>query len=142
MITTLRAQRNRPYLHVLVVVLLVSWVSTLVSSTCAMPAPGRTSPSKTMPAGCSEPAQHAPEHQGHTTAPAQDCFFKPCLDVQPNPVFGHKFDKPEMPVFVLCLIWAMAGLLLHVQTRRIPRVTSPPIGRRIPLIYRFCTLLN
>jgi len=138
----LRAQRNRPYLHALVFVLLVSLVSVLVFSTCAMPTPWRISSAETMSAGCSDPADHAQEHQGHRSEPAQDCSFKPCLDSQPNPVFGYKLDKPEMPVFLLFLVWVIGSLLLSVQAQCVPRVTSPPDGRRIPLIYQFCILLN
>jgi hypothetical protein len=47
-----------------------------------------------------------------------------------------------MPLFVLCLVWLIVNWL-HDQTKqRIPRQTAPPDGRRVPLIYRFCTLLN
>jgi hypothetical protein len=140
-LNALRLPRNRPYLHTLVFVLLVSWVSALVSSTCAMPAPWRVA-SEVMPAGCAEPANHAQAHQGHTSAPAQDCSFKPCLDSQPNLGLGFKIAKLEIPVFLLCLIWMIGHISLSVTTRRNPRITSPPDGRRIPLIYRFCTLLN
>jgi hypothetical protein len=117
-------------------------VSALAFSTCAMPAPWRVSSSETMPAGCSEPASHAQEHKDRATAPVQDCSFKPCLDSRPNQAFGYKIDKPEMPVFVLCLVWAIGNSLLRVPARRIPRVAAPPDDRRIPLFYRFCTLLN
>lgn len=135
----LRLQRNRPYLHVLVFVLLVSWFSLLVSATCSMPGQWRVS-SDAM-AGCSEPDQHAPEHKEHAPKPSQDCSFKPCLESQPNPGFEYKLDKPETPIFVLCLIW-LVGALRNVQIRRIPYAATPPVGRRIPLIYRFCILLN
>lgn len=142
MLKALRAQRNRPYLHALVYVLLVSLVSVLMFSTCAMPTPWRIASVETMSTGCSESADHAQEHQDHQSEPVQDCSFKPCLDSQPNPVFGYKLDKPEIPVFILSLIWIIGSLFLPVQAQRIPRVTAPPDGRRIPLIYQFCTLLN
>ncbi len=141
-LNALRSKRNRPYLHALVLVLLVSLVSVLVFSTCAMPVSWRMPSSQTMPAGCSEQAHHAQEHKGHQTAPTQDCSFKPCLDAQPNQVFGYKVDKPDLPVFILSLIWIIGVLLLGVQSERISRITAPPDGRRIPLIYQFCSLLN
>jgi hypothetical protein len=139
---TLLYPRNRPYLHALVAVLLVSWLSLLVSATCSMPSSWRISSADAMPAGCSEPDNHSLKHQGHTTMPAQDCSFKPCLDSQPNPAFGFKIDKPDMPVFVLCLIGLIGFLLHYFPIQRISRAAAPPIGRRILLIYRFCTLLN
>jgi len=135
----LRAPRNRPYLHVLVYVLLVSVVSVLVFSTCAMPAPWRTASSDAMPAGCSESAEPAAVH---TRAPVQDCSFKPCLDSQPNLASHYKLDKPELPILLVGLVWLIGRLLPGARAPLIPRVTSPPKSRRIPLIYRFCTLLN
>lgn len=142
MLNTLLYPRNRPYLRALVFVLLVSWLSLLVSATCSMPSPWRISSSDAMPAGCSEPGNHSPEHHGHTSMPDQNCSFKPCLDSQPNSAFGFKIDKPELPVFVLCLIGLIGFLLHYFPIQRISRAAAPPIGRRILLIYRFCTLLN
>lgn len=141
-LNALRSQRNRPYLRVLVCVLLVSWVSMLISARCAMPAQWRVAAADAMPAGCSEPANHSPKHPGHTSTPLKDCSFAPCLDSQPNPAFGFKADKAEMPVFILCLIWLLGCLFHTLPARRIPRATVPPDGRRIRLIYQFCTLLN
>jgi hypothetical protein len=140
-LTALRAQRNRPYLRLLALVLLVSWLSLLVFATCSMPAQWRTT-SDAMPTGCSEPESHAQGHQEHGPKPQQDCSFKPCLESQVNPGFGYKLDKPQMPAFVLCLSWLVGCLFRHVQKRRIPCPTAPLPGRRIPLIYRFCILLN
>lgn len=142
MLISLRSPRNRPYLHVLVFVLLVSWLSLLVSATCTMPSQWRVSSSDAMPAGCPEPGAPSPEHKGHTTLPTQDCSFKPCLDSQPNSAFSLKIDKPQMPVFVLCLIGLIGYLLYYVPIQRISHAKAPPIGRRILLIYRYCTLLN
>jgi hypothetical protein len=144
-LNALRARRNRPYLHVLVFVLLVSLVSTLVFSTCTMPKSWRITSSETqsekLPTTV-HPA-HVHEHEGHLTkAPDKDCSLKPCTDPQPNSVVGYKFEKPELTLILLCLFWALGCLLLPVLAQRIPRDTSPPQGRRIPLIYQFCTLLN
>jgi hypothetical protein len=47
-----------------------------------------------------------------------------------------------MPLFVLCLVWLIGRLFQDQTKQRIPRQTAPPDGRRVPLIYRFCTLLN
>jgi hypothetical protein len=141
-LNTLRSPRNRPYLHALVFVLLVSWLSLMVSATCTMPSPWRVSSSDAMPAGCSEPGNPSPKHQGHTTMPTQDCSFKPCLDSQPNSAFSFKIDQLQMPIFVLCLIGLIGYLLYHVPIQRIAHAQAPPIGRRILLIYRYCTLLN
>ncbi len=141
-LNALRSKRNRPYLRVLMFVLLASWVSILVSATCSMPAPWRLSSADSMPAGCSEAANHSQGDKGQGSPPVHDCSFKPCLDSQPNPVFGYKLDKPDLPVFLLPLIWIIGSLLFDIQARRIPRTASPPDGRRIPLIYRFCILLD
>jgi hypothetical protein len=138
----LRSPRNRPYLHILVFVLLVSWLSLLISATCSMPNSWGVSSSKAMPAGCPEPGNPSPDHKGHASNPVQDCSFKPCLDSQPNSAFSFKIDKPQMPVFVLCLIGLIGYLLYYAPIQRISHAKAPPIGRRILLIYRYCTLLN
>ncbi len=142
-LTTLRLPRNRFYLHVLVFVVLLSWLSMLVSATCAMPGSGRISTADVMPAGCPDQDSHLPAHTGQPIMPDQDCSFKPCFDSQPNPAFEFKIDKPQMPIFILFFI-GLVGYLIHfVPLLHIPRTTaSPPIGRRILLIYRYCTLLN
>ncbi len=142
MLNTLRSPRNRPYLHVLVFVLLVSWLSLLISATCSMPGSWRASSTAAMPAGCPEPVNPSPEHKGHASITAQDCSSKPCLDSQPNPAFSFKIDKPQMPVFMLCLIGLIGYLLYQAPIQRISHAKAPPVGRRILLIYRYCTLLN
>jgi hypothetical protein len=142
-LATLRYQRNRPYLHALIFVLMLSWLSMLVSATCAMPMAWRSASAEVMPAGCSGPGNHTPVHSGQPSMPDQGCSFKPCMDSQPNPAFEFKIDKPQMPVFVLCLIGLIGYLFHYIPLLYIPRATaSPPIGRRILLIYRYCTLLN
>jgi hypothetical protein len=140
----LRTPGNRPWLHLLVYVLLVSLVSALVFSTCAMPSSWRIVSTDAQAAGCPETAEpgHPQGHEGHVKAPDRDCSFKPCFDSQPGSAFGYKIEKPEIPVLLLCLIWVFGSLLQPAPSRRFPRLGSPPHGRRIPLIYRFCTLLN
>jgi hypothetical protein len=141
-LNTLRSPRNRPYLHTLVFVLLVSWLSMLISATCAMPSSARTSSANTMPAGCSEPEHLSLHHNGHTAMSDQNCSSKSCLDSQPNPAFEFKIDKSHIPIFILCLLGLIGYLFHYASTQRIPRATAPPIGRRVLLIYRYCTLLN
>jgi hypothetical protein len=140
---TLRSPRNRPYLHALVCLLLVSWISMMISATCAMPGLSHASSANTLPVGCSESEPHSLQHNGHTAMPDQDCSYKSCLDSQPNPAFEFRIDKPHVPIFMLCLL-GLIGYLLHyyIPVQRIPRATAPPIGRRVLLIYRYCTLLN
>lgn len=114
----------------------------LISNTCMMPASTFQTSADSMPAGCEEMASSAARDGGHTAMPHQDCSFKPCLDSHPNPAFEVKIDKPQLPVFVLCLI-GLIGYIFHCfPLQRISRATAPPIGRRLLLIYRFCTLLN
>ncbi|MGJ0516651.1 MAG: hypothetical protein ACR65O_12990 [Methylomicrobium sp.] len=114
----------------------------LISNTCMMPASAFQTSASSMPAGCEEMDSSALHEDGHTAMPHQDCSFKPCLDSHPNPAFEVKIDKPQLPAFVLCLI-GLIGYVFHgLLIQRIPRATAPPIGRRVLLIYRFCTLLN
>lgn len=143
MLIRLRSPKNRPYLVSLILVLMVSWLSMLISNTCMMPEPVFKSSVSTMPAGCGEMDSSAMHDGSHTAMPHQDCSFKPCLDSHPNPVFEVKIDKPQIPIFVLCLI-GLIGYLFQClfSTPLIPRAKAPPIGRRVLLIYRFCTLLN
>ena len=138
MITALRLKRNRPYLHTLVFVLLVSWISLAISATCTMPMPSvLTAMPEHMP-GCLESG--TPEHTSKTM---QDCTFKPCLDSQANPLTDfNRLAKPDLPVFILSLIWTFCCLFPSYPSTKVPRKTDPPLGRRVLLIYRFCTLLN
>ncbi|MBL1262497.1 hypothetical protein [Candidatus Methylomicrobium oryzae] len=143
MLSRLRFPKNRACLRFIICILMVSWLSMLISNTCTMPASTFAAPADSMPAGCAEMAPSALQAGKHAAMPDQDCSFKPCLDSHPNPAFEAKIDKPPMPIFALCLI-GLLGWLSHclISVPRIPRTTSPPIGRRVLLIYRFCTLLN
>jgi hypothetical protein len=137
-ITALHAKRNRPYLYTLVFVLLVSWVSLVISATCTMPMPSALTEMPDHMPGC--PDLGAPEH---TSKAMQDCTLKPCLDSQTDsfPDF-NRLAKPDLPVFILSLIWTFWCLFLSYPPTKIPHEADPPHGRRIPLIYWFCTLLN
>lgn len=144
MFSWLHAPKKRFRLHAIIGVLMVSWLSLLISNTCMMPASTFATPVDSMPAGCAEMDAAVAMHVGGDTAmPHQDCSFKPCLDSHPHPAFQVKIDKPQLPVFLLCLI-GLIGFLLryHSSVPPLPRTTAPPIGRRVLLIYRFCTLLN
>ncbi|MGZ5030987.1 MAG: hypothetical protein ACXV8I_10375 [Methylobacter sp.] len=107
-----------------------------------MPNLAHASSANTMPAACPELEQLSLQHNGHTAMPDQNCSFKPCLDSSPNPAFEFKVDKPHIPIFILCLIGLIGSLFRYAPIQRIPRTTAPPIGRRVLLIYRYCTLLN
>jgi len=138
-LTALHLKRNRPYLHTLVFVLLVSWISLTISATCTMPMPSVLTAMPDHMQGCSESG--APKHTSKTM---QDCTFKPCLDSQTHsfPDF-HRLTKPDLPVFILSLIGTFFCLFLSYPPTKVPlRKADPPLGRRILLIYRFCTLLN
>jgi hypothetical protein len=121
-------------------VLLASWIFLVISATCTMPSVFMAL-SELMPE-CSEADSHAPgHHQGQL--PKQDCSLKPCFEAQADSFSGfNRLFKPDVPVFILCLVWTLGYLFPVVSPARIPRVADPPPGRRILLIYRFCTLLN
>jgi hypothetical protein len=144
-ITALQAKRNRPYRHTLVFVLLLSWISLILSATCSMPMPSvLTAMPEHMP-GCSDSGVAGySHHQDHTAKAMQNCSFKPCLDSQTHsfPDF-NRLAKPDLPVFILSLIWTSWYLFLSYPPTKIPpHKADPPLGRRILLIYQFCTLLN
>ena len=145
MIALLNAWRqpvNRPYLRVLASVLLLCWVSMLVSASCAMPGAWRGTASAADSTGCVPGSKHLPGHPAHPGTMARDCSLQACLDPPSTPFFPFKADQPEWPVFVLCLSWLIVCLLRPRLSRPTPRMAAPPQGRRIPLIYRFCVLLN
>jgi hypothetical protein len=141
-IIALHSKRNRPYLHILVFVLLVSWISLTISATCTMPLVLMTT-SIHMP-GCPESSATEQSHlKDHASKAMQDCSFKPCLDSQNNSFTDfNRLTKPDLPVFILSLVWTFYCLFLTYPPIKVPRKTDPPLGRRILLIYRFCTLLN
>jgi len=144
-ITALRARRKPPYLRTVRCVLLVSWLSLAISATCTMPMfAALTVMSEHMP-GCPQfGAFEHPHHQAPAAKTMPDCSFKPCLDSQNS---SHtQLNSPaklELPVFILSLIGAFFCLLLSYTPTKVPlSKTDPPLGRRVLLIYRFCTLLN
>jgi hypothetical protein len=140
-ITALYTKRNRLYLHTLVFVLLVSWISLAISATCTMPMPSAVAEIPEHMPGC--PSEHS-DDQGYPTKSMQDCSFKPCLDSQnDSPTDFNRLVKPDLPVFILYLIGTFFCLFLSYPPTKAPlRKADPPLGRRILLIYRFCTLLN
>jgi len=137
-ITALHFKRNRPYLHTLIFVLLVSWISLAISATCTMPMPSVLTAMPDHMPGCSESGVLK-----HTSKTMQDCTFKPCLDSQTHPFPDfNRLAHPDLPVIILGLIWTIVCLIQFFPlTKPLPKTESPP-GRRILLIYRFCTLLN
>lgn len=142
MITVLHSKRNRPYLHTLVFVLLVSWISLTISATCTMPLVLMTTPDY-MP-GCPESGAPEQSHlKDHASKAMQDCSFKPCLDSQSDSFTDfNRVTKPNLPVFILSFVWTFCCLFITYPPVKVPRKADPPLGRRILLIYRFCTLLN
>lgn len=141
MLTALRIAKNRSYPHVLIYVLMLSLVSSLVSATCAMPSVWRSQSADLMPEGCPESSGHS-MHKDHSSDPVKDCSFKPCLDSQLNQASGYKLDNPEIPFAVLNLLWLLVLFISYARAKPVYPVASPPDGRRIPLIYRYCILLN
>jgi len=80
---------------------------------------------------------------GHSPKSMQDCAFKPCLDSQDDsPSYLNRLVKPDLPVFMLTLICAFLCLLPNYPPTKTAYKADPPSGRRILLIYWFCTLLN
>ncbi len=142
MIAALHSKRNRPYLHTLVFVLLVSWIFLTISATCTMPPVFNTTIDHRQ--GCTESGVSVHfQHQDHIPKVMHDCSFKPCLDSQPDSFIDFsRLIKLELPVFILSLIWTFWCLFLSYPSIKVFRKTDPPLGRRILLIYRFCTLLN
>ncbi|MFI3156056.1 MAG: hypothetical protein QX199_07845 [Methylococcaceae bacterium] len=137
MITALHFKRNRTRLRMLVLVLLVSWISLTISATCTMPMPSALKAMSEHMQGCAGALKH-------TSNTMQDCSFKPCLDSQANSLTdSNRLVKPDnLPVFILVLILTFLCLFLSYPPPKIPPKADPPLGRRILLIYRFCTLLN
>jgi hypothetical protein len=135
----LRSPRNRICLHILIFVLLANWIFMLVSATCAMPSAGRAVAAAIMPADCAMPDSHAAPHAGHA---GQNCSLQPCPDSPPNPALAFKAEKPQMPLLILCLAWLAWHGYRDPAPRNASRSSPPPGGRRVPLIYRFCVLLN
>jgi len=138
-ITALHLKRNRCYLRTIVVVLLVSWLSLLVSATCIMPMPtlfaAKAAPSMD---ACihDHAAESAPQHP-------EDCSLKPCLNAANDSLTdSNRLLQPDMPVFLFTMAWVFLTLLFFYAPLSIPRKADPPLGRRILLIYQFCKLLN
>lgn len=138
MFTALRSQSHSLFRYGVIAVVLVSWLVLLISATCAMPTLWRSVPE--LDSVCVEEGHHAPDSKGGHPS-TQDCSFKPCLASPSSP--GLAFDPPslELPTVVLCLFW-LTGYGLATLSLRLLRAADPPSSQRVPLIYRFCTLLN
>jgi hypothetical protein len=135
-LTALRQRRNRPLLHGCVLVWLLSWLALLVSAACLMPPASQAAPAAM--AYC--PAEQSVSHKEH--APRADCSLKLCLDSPSGPGFVFGAEPPQPPA-VIPWLFLLIGLWLHpLRTAPPARPPDPPAGRRIPLIYRYCTLLN
>ena len=139
-LAALRSPRNRPYLHAVLSLVLASWIGLLVSATCAMPAVLQAALG--MMLACAEQPHHASGHADNGSNPSGDCSFKPCFESQPNPGFVFDPQKAGLPFVALGLAWVMGLWLAAIRPTRIPRGADPPHGKRIPLIYRYCALLN
>jgi|CXWL01.1.fsa_nt_gi hypothetical protein len=142
MISALHYKRNRPYRHSLVLVLLVSWISLTLSATCSMPLFSSVMPDN-MP-GCAETASgEVSQLKAHANQTMPDCSLKPCLSAQ-SPSFPdfNRLPSPDFPVFIVCLIAVFWSLFFSYPPSQPLRIADPPLGRAIPLIYRFCKLLN
>lgn len=138
MIKVLYFKRNRFYLHTLIFVLLVSWISLVISATCTMPMPSILTAMPHQMPGCSESGVLK-----HTSKTMQDCTLKPCLDSQTHPFPDfNRLVHPDLPVIILGLIWTIVCLIQFFPRIKLLRKTDSPPGRQIQLIYRFCTLLN
>ena len=142
MIKGLHSKRNRPYLHTLVFVLIASWLSLTISATCTMPLVLMVASAHQH--GCSGSGESGqPHHQDYTHKAMQACSLKACTDAQTDPFTDFiRLTKPDVPVFILTFICIFWCLFLTYPLIKVPRKTDPPLGRRILLIYRFCTLLN
>ncbi len=142
MISALHYKRNRPYRHILVLVLLVSWISLTLSASCSMPLFSSVMPDN-MP-GCTETASgEVPHLKDHNHQAIPDCSLKPCVSAQ-SPTFPD-FDRlpsPDFPVFLVCLIAVFWSLFYNYPPSQRLRIADPPFGRPVLLIYRFCKLLN
>jgi len=138
MVKAIHSKRNRPYLQLLLCLLLISWISLTLSVTCTMPS---VPVAMAEMAGCTETV--GTEHSHHDHKAIQDCTLKPCYSSQSDtfPEFS-RLSNPEMPVFILCLIGLFWSLFLHFPPALILRIPDPPLGRQVLLIYRFCKLLN
>ncbi len=134
---------NKQPRNVVVMLLLVSWLFMLVSSTCVMSMPVAlvTNDIDVMPIGCTDAEHHATGTR-QVVHHNQDCALKACPDSQPNPALNLKIDKPDLPVFIVCLTWLSIYIFsqlpcLYIRHRQ-RRTTANPI----PIRYRFCTFLN
>ena len=141
-IIALHSKRNRPYLYTLVFMLFVSWISLIISETCTMSSALITTSDHMQ--GCSESGVpvHS-QHQDHASKSMQNCSFKPCLETQSDSFIDfNRLNRLDFPVLMGSLIWTFWCLFLTLPPTKVSCKTDPPLGRRILLIYRFCTLLN
>jgi hypothetical protein len=144
LILALRSHNNNSFsLRSLIFLLLLSLISLWISASCAMTLECPRAPIKTMDDGCKLPMEHHEHVPGKTQTPAShvDCWIKACFDAQIGPVLGFHPELQKLPVLLLAMIWYLDCLPTGRQIRVFPRMASPPDPKRIPLIYRYCSLL-
>lgn len=140
MLNALHYHRNRPYLRAFLCVLLVSWFSLVFSAICIMPNAWSSHTENVMPAGCHESDMLTSQD----TTTSYDCSLKPCFDSQNNQSLNFQLDKLDFPLFLFyfyCFFLVFCFSFYKPKLSQI-HITAPPIGRRLLLIYRYCTLLN
>ena len=115
----------------------------LGSATCVMPIVMQSPVEHiAMSSGCDEVTHHIDQQKIQAELQKKDCVLKPCPDAQQNPAFSSKVAKPDMPVFILCLI-VLSGLLYNPRFFRVfLRRQSDSFANSVPIRLRFCVLLN
>lgn len=132
--------RQQRYRNLIVLAMMASWLFMLVSATCVMPQPLQRTHIAEAVSGCDE-SSHA-DHNLHAVSSEPDCTLKLCPDSQSKLSFGFKIDQPQVPLFLLCLVW-LSGWLLDYRSSQIRlKRLDIALAKPVPLFYRFCILLN
>ncbi len=120
--------------------MMVSWLFMLVSATCVMPKQLQSTHVAEAVSDCDE-SSHI-NHNLHTATAEPDCTLKLCPDSQSNLPFTVKLDQPQVPLFLLCLLWLSGCLFTYRPIQSRLKRLDIPLAKPVPLFYRFCILLN
>jgi hypothetical protein len=131
---TLRAHRHQPGLMIGLSLLMAGWLCLFISSTCLMSGHGLEAALAACPEHTSDHPQPAPDS-------IPDCSLKLCAEPPTGTWHDQNYVPSSLLVLLPLVLWLM-GLSPRAASVRLPsQGHHPPDGRRIALIYRYCSLL-
>lgn len=139
---SLRYPRNRSRVRAVALFAGVAWLASVLNTNCIKPPPS----AQVAMAGCAQSASMVDQDMAKTMNTMEECANKTCYTALANAKDGFSIEKLKLSFDLLWLPLALfCAFLLATLAQDPPVLLFAEFGlrrRRIPLIYRFCSLLN